>query len=161
MLAELEAAQSLMKYLHYHAKLELDGLDENGLNWTPEGVEEVNSIYGLALHIASSQVAFAAMLAGEKLRLELPELEKDGNIFKVQGASSERARDLLRQAALLTNEVFEKVTQERLDQETTLPGGAKSTNHGWVALMLSHTGEHVGHMALTRQLYKISLKSEG
>lgn len=63
MLPELEAAQNMLKYLHHHAKQELEGLDEEGLNWTPPGVDAVNSIYGLALHIASSQVSFATGLA--------------------------------------------------------------------------------------------------
>jgi len=152
MLAELEAAQGLLKYLHHQAKTHLEGLDEAGLNWRPEGVSATNSIYGLTLHIASSQVAFASMLAGEKLELELDELEKAGDMLKIQGTSAERAKNLLRQAAQITNQVFEKLTPERLAAETILPGGGKSNNHSWVLLMLSHSAEHLGHMALTRQL---------
>lgn len=153
MLPELEATQVLLKYFYHHAKQELEGLDEAGLNWVPAGVDAVNSIYGLALHIASSQIAFASALSGEKLRLELPELEKGADIFKLHGASVDRAKDVLRQAAQIINQVFEKLSPERLDVETTLPGDIKSNNHAWVLLMVSHTAEHVGHMALTRQYY--------
>ena len=66
----------------------------------------------------------------------------------------EQAKTILRQAAELTNAVFENLTAEQLDVETTLPGGAKGTGHSWVQLMLMHTGEHMGHMSLTRQLYQ-------
>lgn len=152
MLPELEAAQGLLKYLHHQVKTQLEGLDEAGLNWQPTGVEKVNSIYALALHIASSQVAFAAMLAGEKLELELDEAEKGSDMLRLAGTSAERAKNLLRQAAQLTNEVFEKLTLERLALDTILPGGGKSNNHSWVLLMISHAAEHAGHMALTRQL---------
>ncbi len=159
MLPELEATQNMLKYVHHQAKSQLEGLDETGLNWVPEGVEAVNSIYGLALHIASSQVTFASMLAGEKFRLEIPELEKGSDALKLHGTSPDRARDLLRQAAQITNQVFEQLTEERLAAETTLPGGGKSNNHGWVVLMVSHAAEHEGHMALTRQLYQSQLQT--
>ena len=76
MLPELIAAQGLLKYLHHHIKTELEGLDETGLNWVPEGVEATNSLYGLTLHIATTQVAFAGALAHQKLRLDIPGLEE-------------------------------------------------------------------------------------
>jgi hypothetical protein len=154
MLPELEAAQNMLKYLHHHAKQELEGLDEEGLNWTPPGVDAVNSIYGLALHIASSQVSFAAALIGERLKLEIPDLEKGGNLFQLHGNSAEQARTLLRQAAEITNQAFEKVTPEHLAAAAALPGGGKGNGHSWVQLMVMHAGEHVGHMSLTRQLYQ-------
>jgi uncharacterized damage-inducible protein DinB len=160
MLPELEAAQTLLKYSYSHAKKDLEGLDEAGLNWVPQGIAAVNSLYGLALHIATSQVAFAAALAGEKIQLELPELEKGADIFKLHGATAERAINLLRQATQITNQVFEKLTSEQLDAETSLPGGVKSNKHGWVMLLVSHTAEHVAHMALTRQLYDASKRDE-
>jgi uncharacterized damage-inducible protein DinB len=154
MLPELEAAQGLLKYVHYQIKTQLEGLDEEALNWVPEGVEKVNSIYGLAMHIATSQVAFAGAVAKEKLNLEIPGLEKDGSVFKVHGASVDQAKALLRQAAEITNQIFEKLTPEQLEAETTLPGGGKGTGRSWICLMLTHGGEHVGHMSLTRQLYQ-------
>lgn len=154
MLSELEAAQNMLKYLYHHAKKDLEGLDEEGLNWVPEGVEVVNSIYGLALHIASTQVAFVGALVGEKIKLEVPNLAEVGNVFKIRGSSAEQAKDLLRQAAEITNQVFAKVTPDHLEAVTTLPGGGKGNGHSWVQLMLMHTGEHVGHMSLTRQLYE-------
>lgn len=154
MLAELEAAQGLLKYLHHHVKIELEGLDEAGLNWVPAGVAATNSLYGLTLHIATSQVAFAGALAHQKLRLDIPGLAEVETVFQLRGTSVEQTKTILRQAAELTNEVFENVTLEQLDAETTLPGGGKGTGHSWVQLMVMHTGEHMGHMSLTRQLYQ-------
>ncbi len=154
MLTELAAAQGLMKYLHHQVKNQLDGLDETALNWTPEGVEGVNSIYGLALHIASTQVAFAAAVAHEKIRLEIPEFTKGSDILQLRGESAEQAKGYLRQAAEITNRIFENLTPEQLEAEAVLPGGGKGTGHSWIQLMLMHTGEHLGHISLTRQLYQ-------
>ncbi len=156
MLPELETAQNLLKFLHHQAKNQLKGLDKEGLNWTPPGVEATNSIYGLAVHIAWSQVAFAAAVAKEKLRLEVAGLDEGGSVFKLNGTSAEEAIALLRQAAETTNQVFEKLTEEHLTAETTLPGGGKGHGRSWVQLMIMHSGEHVGHMSLTRQLYDYS-----
>lgn len=161
MLPELLAVQGMMKYLHHHAKAELEGLDEEGLNWTPPGVEAVNSIYGLALHIAETQVIFAGMTIGQKLRLDIPELAQSNGTkaLQVRGDSVDSVRALLRQAAELTNQAFEQATPEQLDKETTLPGGGKATCHSWPVIMVSHTAEHVGHMSLTRQLYNAQRSS--
>lgn len=158
MLPELEAAQAILKYLHHHAKTELQGLDAEGLNWTPPGVAETNSLYGLAMHIASTQVAFAGALVHERLNLAVPESEEDpktfGKFLKNTGETADTVIAYLRQAAQITNEVFERVTPEMLERTATLPGGSKGVGHNWVQLMLMHAGEHVGHMSLTRQLYQ-------
>ncbi len=161
MLAELEAAQGMLKYLNHHIKAELEGLDETGLNWVPEGVEATNSIYGLALHIAYSQVAFANALDGIKRRLsgldKLKESAGVSDVFKMRGTSVESAKALLKEAAGIVNEVFSSLTSEQLEVPATLPGGGSGTGHSWVQLLIMHTGEHVGHMSLTRQLYNQSL----
>ena len=158
MLSELEAAQNMMKFSHRQIKNVLEGLDEEGLNWVPEGVDAVNSIYGLIMHIASSQVAFMGRLAKEDLHLEIPQLGEGGSVFQVHGNSAESAGAVLRQAAELTNGVFERVTPEMLEAEATLPGGGKGNGHSWVQLMVMHTGEHVGHLSLTSQLYRCRQK---
>lgn len=164
MLPELAAAQGMLKYLHHRVKTDLQDLDAEGLNWTPPGVDETNSIYGLALHIASTQVAFAGALVGEPLRLDIPELTGEGRkahakVLKSVGDTADTAISYLRQAAQITNEVFERVTPEMLEREAILPGGSKGIGHNWVQLMMMHGGEHIGHMGLTRQLYFNSQQS--
>jgi hypothetical protein len=154
MLSELATAQGMLKYLYVHVKEHLEALDETGLNWTPPGIEATNSVYGLALHIAQTQVLFASKLSGQKLRLDIPELEKDGSALKLHGISPEQAVSLLRQAAAIVNEVFEAATPEQLEIPTTLPGGSASIGHSWAHLLIMHTAEHYGHIALTHQLYQ-------
>ena len=153
MLPELEAIKRMLQYSHHHINAALEELDEEGLNWVPTGVEATNSVYALALHIAWTQVAFAGAMLGERLRLEIPELEKGSTGLNLRGTSAERAKELLRKAAEVSNEAFEKATPEHLVAEATLPGGGKGTGRSYAVLMVSHTAEHVGHMELTRQLY--------
>lgn len=123
------------------------------MNWTPQGVEKVNSVYGLALHIASSQVAIAAMSAGVEAKLDIPELEEGNYPLKAVGSSADRALELLRKAAEMTNEIFEQVSAEQLEAEITMPGGTKRSARFGFMLLISHAAEHVGHMSLTKQLY--------
>jgi DinB superfamily len=153
MLPELEAVQGLLKYVHHQAKDQLKGLDEEGLNWTPAGVAEVNSIFGLTVHVATSQVAMCAAAVGVDVKLDVPELEAEHNGLKAVGTSAERAIELLRLAAEKTNEMFEQITAETLDREIGMPGGGKRPARYLIQVLLSHASEHVGHMSLTKQLY--------
>jgi DinB superfamily len=154
MLPELEAIQNILKYNHHQIKQVLAGLDEEGLNWTPAGVDKVNSVYGLVLHCASAQVMFLALAAGQDVKLDIPELVEGDHPLKAVCVSADRAIELLRQSAQMSNELFEKFTPEILDHEVNMLGGGMRPARFLLPIMVAHGAEHIGHMALTKQLYE-------
>lgn len=154
MLPELQGVWEILNDLHADIKKQLQGLDAAGLNWVPEGEEEVNSLYGIVVHVAAAEMSLAGRSLGERLLPDLPELKTDESIFKSQATSTGRAYELLDQAVGITKGVLERLTPELLGEQRVSPreGSIRSARY-WIYHTLDHAATHLGHMELTRQLY--------
>ncbi|HEX2914940.1 MAG TPA: DinB family protein [Chloroflexia bacterium] len=153
MLAELQGVQETLDGLTAQVKKQLEGLDENGLNWVPAGEEEVNSLYATTLHIALAQIAVAGRAINQRLPVNAPEVEEASSVFKVRGVSADRAYELLDEATLLVRDVLNRLTPEILDETRVSRSGESHTARWWILHLIEHTANHLGHMELTRQLY--------
>jgi uncharacterized damage-inducible protein DinB len=139
-----EAAVAIYRMVHESLRREIEGLDEDALNWRPRA--ETNSIAILVTHIVGSEREVLELGSGHESSRDRPAE------FLVTVGS---AGDLLR--LLDRADEFLESTTRTASEEALLTrrerGGRVETVLRWMVWNASHAREHLGQVSLIRQLY--------
>ena len=123
----------------------LDGLEGEALNWRPVG-DESSSIYMLVSHMMGMAGGMCAIARGEE-----PQRDRAAE-FAAAGTKSEALLKLIDDTQSRVEQALETITEDMLTDTRAFAAG-ESTGAGLLVLMARHLGEHLGHIALTRQLW--------
>ena len=126
----------------------IEGLPTEALDWTPG--PEMNSIAVLIAHMTGAQRFLVGDLLGD-----IPSYRDRPAEFKTHGLDGAALRAMMSQALETTNAALEKLTLA--DVNATQPrtkNGRSFTVAAALNHALAHTGVHLGHIELTRQLWE-------
>jgi len=147
MLPAVEMYERLLRHRRADVLKILEGLNAEALNWHPLS-DETNSIYALAVHtLGAERYRIHGQVGGRKI-------ERDRNAeFRATG---DDVTALLAQYEAVANEskeILERLVETDMD---VLRGQApdKYTFRWCILHVMAHYAEHVGQMALTRQLWE-------
>ncbi len=142
-----------LETLHRHLDQALDGLSVAGLDWTPG--PGMNSLAVIVTHLTGAERFWIGDVAGRRPSGRVREEE-----FHVQGLNSETLRAGMAKNLALAREVLAELSLAGLGQERNVAGEERPRTAGWALLhALEHTGLHLGHVQLTRQLLEDHLAS--
>ena len=144
--ATISGVQTQFRVVVNDLRQALDGLEGEALNWRPVG-DESSSIYMLVSHMMGMAGGMCAIARGE-------ESQRDRAAeFAAAGTKSEDLLKLIDDTQALVEQALSTTTEEMLASKRTFVGN-ESTGIGMLAAMIRHLGEHLGHIALTRQLWE-------
>ncbi len=141
----------LLQDLHRQFVATFDGLPDEALDWVPG--EEMNSLCVLVVHTTGSSRFWIGDAAMDEPSNRNRELE-----FKARGLSGAELQARFGALEDYTHGTLERITVADLSALRTFTNWAQETRQvtvGW-ALMhaLEHTGLHLGHAQITRQLWE-------
>jgi len=139
----------LFEQLHDELRQEIADLDEAGLNWSP-GVG-TNSIATIVGHVVGSESETLRCVAGIACTRDREE-EFVGGWRRLTDVLGE-----LRAADDLIAELRQEIGGHRLRHVLalpTLPAHERRSGLTWLIGNYGHAREHVGHIQLTKQLYR-------
>lgn len=135
-----------LEELHEQIKSAIEGLPPAALDWTPG--PQMNSIAVLMVHTAGSE----RYLLGDVLGRQATGRDREAE-FLVRGLSVDDLCARLADSRAFAQSVLEKLTIDDLVAPRVLRSGRQVTG-AWALLhVLDHTGEHLGHIEITRQLW--------
>jgi len=148
MTTEDEAYIERLDYLLNEVKNVIQGMSQVELNWTPLATD-TNSPCVLATHIAGSVGFWVHQVVGGI------DVHRDRDAeFVAKAASAAELEALLDRAAQTTRNVLQNLSGDDLSQTKDVrPGQPPMSLRGAVLRSISHLGEHLGHLTLTKQLY--------
>lgn len=135
------------RQLHQQLRHELDGLDDDALNWTP--VPGANSIATIVRHLLGSEAETLRSVAGTSW-----ERDRDAE-FVPSRLTWRDVLVLLDSADELIAEVEPRIDETRLTARfplPTLPADDVRLGLSWLIGNYGHAREHVGQIQLTKQL---------
>ncbi len=126
----------------------IDGLPQEALDWTPG--PEINSIDVLVTHaIGAERYWIGDVALGE------PSSRDREAEFRVKGVKVNDLRKRINQATEYAHYALAKLIEKDLDTERMDLRDGKTYRVGYALLhAMTHTGLHVGHMQLMRQLWE-------
>ena len=137
----------LYRQVHQQLRDEIQGLDDEALNWVP--VPGANSIATIVVHLVGSEAETLRSVAG-------PAWPRDRDAEFLGPA---RTRDdvlrLLGEADALVGELAPRIGSDRLTAACalpTLPPEEVRTGLTWLIGTYGHSREHVGQVQITAQL---------
>jgi hypothetical protein len=160
-LTETETYISLLRQRRQEVRSVLDGLSSEALNWLPiphkPGETKVtNSLYQLGYHCIVTEVDWRRHIA-YRLGLITREEELRGfeeGEFEVTGENPSRVFERLERDGRETDHFVSRLTDGEL-AVTWLNARNEARSVRWIlGHIIAHYGEHIGQMALTRQLWE-------
>lgn len=145
MSAETDTYIKVLDALRQDVAETIDDMDAKALDWAPPAAD-TNSAAALAAHIAGAESFWIHQVVGG---IDIGR-DRDAE-FATRGSSSADLQALLRKTGETTREVLggdpdlDKVVVPR-------PGEPPSSLRYSVVHMIEHMGQHLGHLALTKQL---------
>lgn len=134
--------------LHEDMARALDGLPRDALDWAP--AEEMNSLAVLVVHTAGAERYWIGDVAGQRPSDRDREAE-----FRARGLDAAGLVRRLAEAEAVSREVLAALTLEDLQGQRTSPRDGRQFTVGWaLAHALEHTGTHLGHAQIVRQLWE-------
>ncbi len=124
----------------------LDGLEGEALNWRPVG-DESSSIYMLVSHMMGMADGLCAIARGEE-----PVRDRAAE-FTAAGTKSDALLKLIDDTQSRVEQALQTMTEEMLTGTRAFAAG-ESTGAGILVLLVRHLSKHLGHVALTRQLWE-------
>ena len=147
MTSETKAYLERLDYLRDEFKKEIRNMSPEELAWKPLG-EDTNSAYVLATHVAGTR-SLSHPPTGRRHRRE-PHREAE---FAASGMDPSHLEQMLSDTGETTRQVLSNATTADLDETFDYRG--QSVTRRWAVLhTLEHIGQHLGHLTLTRQLYR-------
>jgi|SRR5580658_5324877 hypothetical protein len=137
----------LFRPVHQQLRDEVDGLDDDALNWVP--IPGANSIATIVTHLVGSEAETLRCVAGLSC-----ERDRDGE-FVACWLTSQDVLQLLERADALIAELEPRIDESRLRAEfalPTLPADDVRPGLSWLISNYGHAREHVGQIQLTKQL---------
>ncbi len=147
MLPAVEMYERLLRHRRADVLKILEGLDADALNWHPLA-DETNSIYALAVHSLGAE--------RYRIHIQIGGHQNDRNRaaeFRATGDDVAALRAQYETVARESKAILERLDEVEMD---VLHGeGQDKFTFRWCILhIISHYSEHVGQMALTRQLWE-------
>ena len=147
MTSESAAYLERLDYLRDEFKKEIRNMSPEELAWKPLG-EDTNSANVLATHVAGTEAFHIHQLVGGIDVNRNREAE-----FAASGMDPSHLEQMLSDTGETTRQVLSNATTADLDETFDYRG--QSVTRRWAVLhTLEHIGQHLGHMTLTRQLYR-------
>jgi diamine N-acetyltransferase len=133
--------------LHQDIAKALAGLPQDALDWVPSG--EMNSLAVLVAHTAGAERYWVGDVAGQ----QPSDRDRDAE-FKVQGLDEAALRQRLAEAEACARDVLASLTLADLDAPRTVPRDGRQVTVGEALThTLEHTGTHLGHVQIVRQMW--------
>jgi hypothetical protein len=139
---------ALFAQVHDQVRMEIEDLDDDGLNWSPDA--DSNSIATIVTHLVGSEAETLRCVAGVPCTRDRQ--------AEFVGGWRRRADVLgeLRAADDLISVVRPQIAAHRLRTTLALPTlsvDQRRTGLTWLVGNYGHAREHVGHIQMTRQRY--------
>ncbi len=151
MATEAEVYIDRLDYLRNEIKKAIGGMSVEALNWTPLP-EDTSSPCVLATHIAGSESFWIHQVVGG-INVDR---DRDSE-FNARGNSVAKLEAMLEKAAQTTRNILQGLPSNALDQTREVRPEESPISLRWAILhMIEHMGQHLGHIALTKQLYAAS-----
>ncbi len=134
---------------HQTIRSVLDGLDAEGLNWSPG--PDMNSIAVLFTHTLGAENSMTATIANEAF-----DRDRDAE-FRVTVDDVAAMRQKVDEVEARIMPRIDKLTLADLAGMHSPPGDRLNRNHlgsWWIFHAVEHNREHIGQALLTRQLYE-------
>jgi hypothetical protein len=144
------AVTALFRQVHDQLRWELDGLDDDALNWLP--TPGANSIATIVTHLVASEAETFESVAGVEC-----ERDREAEFVGHRRTVSE-VLGLLDGADDLIAELAPRIDNDRLNALIPLPTvPAEEVRPGltWLIGTYGHAREHVGQVLLTKQLGRV------
>lgn len=155
MIKEIQGYLTTLRELQDQVKNLLEGLPQEALDWRPiqeEGELETNSLAAIVTHLAGSEIFFMKEIIGRQPIQRDREAE-----FVTRGMNASVLKAKVDAAAKSAEEVLSPLTGGQLGEERKFRDRMVTVR--WSILhVIEHTGQHVGHMQLTRQLWLAKLQ---
>ena len=143
-----------LESLHNDIKASLADLPLVGLDWKPS--DSMNSLCVLAVHVAGSERYWIGDVVARE-----PSGRNRESEFHTQGLDAFSLVERLDGSLSYVRNVFEGLALVDLEKGTISPRDGFESNVGWVlGHILAHTGIHVGHAQMTRQLWEQQRKEK-
>jgi hypothetical protein len=135
---------------------QLDGIPEDDLNtWLPrDGMRDVNTFYALATHIVGAGEFWILEAAGGQLvdRNRTAEFKSSGTFADLKTRFDRWMDDSAAVLATIDDETLASVYERAENPERGMSATSR-TRAECIQHALEHTGVHLGHLQLQRQLY--------
>ncbi|MDX1437384.1 MAG: DinB family protein [Anaerolineales bacterium] len=142
----LAAVQERLEALHEDLDRAVAGLSQAELDWSPG--EGMNSIAVLAAHVAGSERYWIGELAGGEPSGRVRDAE-----FQTRGVGDGQLRANLAKSLAHSKTVLARLTEQDLESATyNVHWGRDVSTATCLAHVLEHTGTHLGHMQMVRDL---------
>ncbi len=136
-----------LQVLHAQIEQALEGLSSEALDWSPG--PEINSLAVLVTHATGAERYWIGDVVGRKPSGRDREAE-----FRVHGLDAAALRSRLAQTLEHTRGVLESLSVQDLEATRSSGRGERQVSVAWaLAHVLEHTGIHVGHIQIIRQLW--------
>ncbi len=147
MLAIYAALAEQLHEVHEQIQTDLNTLPAEALDWKPGF--EMNSVSVIIVHLTGA----VRYLVGDVIMQEPSNRDRDAE-FRVKGMTKAELIHRLDDTEAYTQNAFEKLTLEDLNQERMHPRRGEPVKVSW-ALMhaLEHAANHLGHIQMTTQLW--------
>lgn len=159
--AETAAYVSLFRRRRQEVRLLLEGLPPEALNWLPLTAvlgqpKTINSVYQLAYHCLVTEIDWRRHIAYRLGRITREE-EEDGfevGEFEVMADDTDPFLRRLDHEGAQTDTFIAGLTDGDLGVTWLNPRGERRSVRWLIGHVIAHYGEHIGQMALTRQLWE-------
>jgi uncharacterized damage-inducible protein DinB len=143
-----EAYLERLEWLHAEIKQSVQGLPQEALDWSPG--KEMNSMAVLVTHLAGAERYWIGDVAAGEPSGRDREAE-----FRVRGLPRSALEERLQQANQYARQTLERFSLEDLQALRISPRDGEEINVAWCLLhAIQHTGMHLGHIQLNRQLWE-------
>jgi hypothetical protein len=124
-----------------------EGVPAEALDWVPG--DEMNSLCVLVVHTTGSGRWWIGIALGDP-----PERDRDAE-FQAKGLSFDQLKERFAAVEAYARRGLEGFSLDRLAVEYQVPNQDRRISAAWGLLhMLEHTGIHLGHAQITRQLWE-------
>jgi hypothetical protein len=136
-----------LESLYKDAAKAIDGLPQEALDWVP--APGANTISVLIAHMTGSQRFLVGDMIGD-----IPSQRNRQAEFETAGQDQATLTAMLGRAMTVTRDTMEKLTITDLESiQPHVKDGRSFTTTFAMNHALAHTGVHVGHLQMTRQLW--------
>ena len=134
--------------LHENYFQYMDGLSTEQLDWSP--ADGMNSLCVLAVHVSQAERYWIGLALDNIILRDRP------SEFVAKGHTLEELKTRFVDNLAFYKEAFETATTATFDEKVTValnPDNVWECTRSWALLhALDHSGEHLGHAGITRQL---------
>jgi uncharacterized damage-inducible protein DinB len=148
MLPILEDYWERLQTLHEGIERAIEGLPQAALDWAPR--PDMNSLAVLVVHVAGAERYWIGDVAGGDASARDRTAE-----FRIQRVDEVALKRRLTEVLSHSHAVLEKLTLSDLEAWRVSPRDGRKFSVAWsLAHALEHTGLHLGHIHITRQLWQ-------